>query len=270
MLCWLLSCLSSPIRWCHSMQRLGATFWNSIPEVSACHLAPETMSLGMQRLGATFWNSIPEVLASHLAPETMPHHSQFFWYLTAAVTSLFCLEKPKLELQTLRHSDISQFFNHLNDIHLWQMCLDAWPPILHWWGCPDPCMSSASWRTDISLVKFSVHSWPGSWRVWSILCNDQTSLSVWWCHPPQPGGVWCWFSGDLNNTLKLCIVVRNHLWASKGIMCEHEFESVLFVWFWSCLIFCSLFGWVFAWSVKRTIFLLLWGFMAKKPTWLTW
>ncbi len=33
------------------------------------------------------------------------------------------------------------------------------------------------------------------------------------------------FLGDL----KQCIVVKNHIQASKGKMCEHEFESILFV-----------------------------------------
>ncbi len=51
------------------------------------------------------------------------------------------------------------------------------------------------------------------------------------------------FLGDLNNSLFLCVVVRNHLQASKGKMYEHEFESILFIWFCHvCFFFLFTFG----------------------------
>ena len=51
-----------------------------------------------------------------------------------------------------------------------------------------------------------------------------------------------WFSGDLNHTLYVLYGGENHLLASRGKMCEHEFESVLFVQFQSCLVFLFTFG----------------------------
>ena len=42
--------------------------------------------------------------------------------------------------------------------------------------------------------------------------------------------------------IEQCTVVKNHLQASKGKMCEHKFESVLFVQCWSGFFFHSLLG----------------------------
>ncbi len=47
-------------------------------------------------------------------------------------------------------------------------------------------------------------------------------------------------------------------------MCECQFESVLFVQFWSCLVFCSLWGSSLCAKYQKNTFLILWVFTAKK------